>query len=513
MIFENKSPNWQAGGVEPPNNLKQQGFAAGYKPPAVYFNWLLTRISACITELQIVNSSLDKRIKLPISVLFDNKNIPIEISNSKILSAGFATGNTKVKTVFISSKVEVVQNGTFMGCSNLNDVYVDNTQDKLTIQDGSIPPKAKIHFADNFNINDYIIQALNNINNFVVNGVGELENLNTTENTTLVAAINELVDKLTYTIGQSGSGDAAEIFNDYSGNKAIGMYSHAEGCNTTARGIFSHAEGSNTTAQGLASHAEGQATVADGACSHAGGYSTVANNYQFVAGKYNKIVNAPKSSSDTTGSIFIVGIGTSSDATANAFRISADGKCYGSSAFAASGADYAEYFEWFDGNPDNEDRRGLFVTLDGEKIRIANANDDYILGIVSATPVVYGDVQSEAWKDVFLTDVYGERLTEIVEVPESVDEETGQTILAHTETRFIINPDYDPTREYESRENRKEWSAIGLVGKLVVIDDGTCQTNGYCKVADGGIATNSTEKTAYRVLSRLDDNHIKILLK
>lgn len=382
MSFENTTPNWQAEGVEPPESLKEQGFVAGYKLPAAYLNWLLTRLCVCISELQTV--------------------------------------------------------------------------------------------------------------------VGDTDTLTTSNKNTLVEATNEVVNELKSCIGKSGTGTNAEIFNNYINNTATGNYAHAQNYNATSSGLYSHAGGYYGWAKGIASIAHG--------------YQVTAGDYQTVFGRYNTVVDAPTGLTDTTGSLFVVGSGTS-NIRANALRISANGKCYGSQAFAGSGADYAEYFEWVDGNPDNEDRRGLFVTLDGEKIRIANANDDYILGIVSATPVVYGDVQSEAWKDVFLTDVYGERLTEIVEVPESVDEETGQTILTHTETRFIINPDYDPTREYVSRENRKEWSAIGLVGKLVVIDDGTCQSNGYCKIGNNGTATNSTEKTDYKVLSRLDDNHIKILLK
>ena len=328
--------------------------------------------------------------------------------------------------------------------------------------------------------------------------LGALSDLTTTNKSTLVFAINELVTELNNAIGKSGTGTNAEIFNNYMNNTAAGNFAHAQNYNATASGLYSHAGGYYGWAKGVASMAHG--------------YQVTAGDYQTVFGRYNTVVDSPTGLTDTTGSIFVVGSGTS-NFKANALRISANGKCYGSQAFVGSGADYAEYFEWLDGNPDNEDRRGLFVTLDGEKIRIANANDDYILGIVSATPVVYGDVQSELWKDVFLTDVYGERLTEVVEVPESVDEETGQTIPTHTETRFIINPDYDPTREYVSRENRKEWSAIGLVGKLVVIDDGTCQPNGYCKIGNNGTATISTEKTDYRVLNRLDNNHIKILLK
>lgn len=52
MDFTNKTPNWQAEGTEPSDSLKTEGFAAGYKPPAAYFNWFWTLVSKCITELQ-----------------------------------------------------------------------------------------------------------------------------------------------------------------------------------------------------------------------------------------------------------------------------------------------------------------------------------------------------------------------------------------------------------------------------------------------------------------------------
>lgn len=339
---------------------------------------------------------------------------------------------------------------------------------------------------------------------------------------------------------RSESQSTGEIFNDYEHNVADGAYSHAEGYSTkassfashaeggytcadndyshvegndsTASGRTSHAEGNSTIASGNYSHAEGEGTTASGYCSHAAGDHTIANNYQTVIGAYNSSIAGPSSTYDSAGSLFIVGNGTAST-RANAFRVSKDGHCYGRSAFVASGADYAEYFEWIDGNPKNKDRRGLFVALDGDKIRIANANDDYILGVVSANPAVCGDVQSEGWKDVYLKDVFGNRLIQAVNIPEANYEETGKVTQAHNEKRFVINPDYDPTKEYVSRENRKEWAAIGLIGKLVVIDDGTCQCNGYCQVTDYGTATASKEKTAFRVLKRIDGSHIKIFVK
>ena len=160
------------------------------------------------------------------------------------------------------------------------------------------------------------------------------------------------------------AGDGAEIFNDYSSNKAIGMYSHAEGVNTTASGQYSHAEGVSTTASGVQSHAEGAGTTASGSQSHAEGasstasgplshsegggsvasgplshaegncttasgqyshsegyYTKASSNYQHAQGKCNIEDTESKYA-------FIIGNGTSDTARSNAFAVDWDGKIY-----------------------------------------------------------------------------------------------------------------------------------------------------------------------------------------
>ena len=52
MAFENKAPEWNAAGIEPPASLKNSGFTEGYKPPAPYFNWFWYAVSKCLAELQ-----------------------------------------------------------------------------------------------------------------------------------------------------------------------------------------------------------------------------------------------------------------------------------------------------------------------------------------------------------------------------------------------------------------------------------------------------------------------------
>jgi hypothetical protein len=132
---------------------------------------------------------------------------------------------------------------------------------------------------------------------------------------------------------------------------------------------------------------------------------------------------------------------------------------------ATSSADYAEFYEWEDGNPNNEDRRGHFVTFtEGNKIRIANNTDDYILGVVSVSPAVLGNDYDSEWCGKYLTDAFGKVLTEEVFVEEYTNEETGEIIPAHMETIPILNPEYDESQEYVSREKRKEWVPVGTHG-------------------------------------------------
>ena len=94
---------------------------------------------------------------------------------------------------------------------------------------------------------------------------------------------------------------------------------------------------------------------------------------------------------------------------------------------------------------------------------------------------------------------------------ETIDDKQVEIIPEHTEIHPIYNTDWDSTKEYISREKRPEWSSVGMLGKLLVRDDGTCEINGYCKPNDEGIATKSD--TGYRVMKRVSNNIIQVLVK
>ena len=196
----------------------------------------------------------------------------------------------------------------------------------------------------------------------------------------------------------------------------------------------------------------------------------------------------------------------------NCFRVTFGGATYTAGAYNTGGADYAEFFEWNDGNAQNEDRVGYFVTFDSNnKIRLANSDDAYLLGITSGNPATLGNSYSDSWERMYVTDDFGRVQYETVEMPDITNENGEVIVQAHIEKRPMINPEYDNTQEYIGRENRKEWSAVGMLGVLPVRDDGTCAVNGYCKVDNGGIATKADN--GYRVIERVSDNVVKIVFR
>ena len=309
-----------------------------------------------------------------------------------------------------------------------------------------------------------------------------------------------------------------------SGTAANGSNSHAEGRNTNAHGCYSHAEGQYTTASNFGSHAEGQYTIACGNSSHAEGSYTIASNYSSHAGgHFSATMTTGGDSNNTTGTAFVIGNGTSTTGLSNAFSIQYDGTVKAKSTITAStAADYAEFFEWKDGNPDNEDRVGKFVTIDGNKILIASDPEDYILGIVSGRPFVLGNGDCDVWTNMHLTDEYNRYIMEPAPKME-LDEETGEEkeVLdsegnpVYYGTRPKLNPDYDPSKPYTSRFDRKEWAPVGMLGVLSVIHDGTCKVNGYAKCNKNGIATacKRTDPGAYRVIAKMSDTVVRVIFR
>ena len=149
------------------------------------------------------------------------------------------------------------------------------------------------------------------------------------------------------------------------------------------------------------------------------------------------------------------------------------------------------YFEWLDGNLDNEDRCGMLVELSGDKIALAHG--DEIFGIVSANPSVCGNAYETHWHGKYERDIYGRIMKD----------EAGKP---------IISEKYDKRKKYIPRSERKEWAAVGMTGRLVINDDGSCKVGGYVS-ARRGVGTSCYKNTGVKVLRRLDDKHVEVVIK
>ena len=332
----------------------------------------------------------------------------------------------------------------------------------------------------------------------------------------------------------NASGDGSHT--EGSATIGIGTASHAEGSGTIASGYYSHSEGNGTNASGRASHAEGEYTTASGDYSHAGGYSSQAKGefsfahgrsctvdtsgtnaftigisnyinhsgsigigkgltsyrqYCTYLGQYNK--QLPGEWNDV---IAVVGDGTDSSNKRNIVVIQSGNEpavhCRGALKNDATWInDFGEYFEWADGNPNNEDRVGYMVQLNEEKIELAQSIDEFI-GVVSATAGFIGGACSLDWHGIYLRDVFGRYITD----------ENGNP---------VINPEYDENKNYIPREKRPEWDIVGLLGQVVVRQDGTLKVGKYidCK---NGVAT-SADSGKYKVLKVINNDVALILIK
>ena len=315
-----------------------------------------------------------------------------------------------------------------------------------------------------------------------------------------------------------------------SGTKALGFHSHAECSSTEASGDGSHAEGMNTTASGEGSHAEGSMTSASSSASHAEGYGTTASSFaSHAGGKYNKAMTNSTGETDNTGDAFVIGNGTETSALSNAFRVTYGGAVYGLSAFNSSGADYAEFIKpWYDGNTEEEDRVGYFVTIKNGLLYKANEGD-YIVGITSGNPSVVGNADEDYYwryeRDEFNRFVYEDAEEEVEQLDDNgtpMLDENGMPVMVKTgniikNAHYKLAADYNPTKQndYIERKNRPEWSYVGMVGVIPVRDDGTCEAGCFCKCGQNGIATRAESRgfDTFFVIERISDNVVSVEIR
>ncbi|MDE6502046.1 MAG: hypothetical protein K2L10_08185 [Ruminococcus sp.] len=267
----------------------------------------------------------------------------IDTGNGTIFDNSDKKISTEVSVRIYIEKNSVINNLTFKPMIR----YADITDDNYESYKPSIIEKLDgLHEYDDTEIKSDISTINISLGNKVdkVSGKGLSTNDFTDEYKSKVDAmksnlVGENVTGKSYTTidgNEHIAKDGAEIFNDYTTNKAIGEYSHAEGQKTQATADCSHSEGNFTIASGYCSHAEwqntsatdefahseGYITRANGFCSHTEGRGTIANtDFSHVMGKYN--------AEDTKDKFaFIIGNGSGAGARSNAFAIDWQGNIY-----------------------------------------------------------------------------------------------------------------------------------------------------------------------------------------
>lgn len=208
------------------------------------------------------------------------------------------------------------------------------------------------------------------------------------------------------------------------------------------------------------------------------------------------------------------------------FRLRGDGTAFADGPWNGTGIDYADAFEIDGGNPENQDWTGYTVASAGNgKIRKA-VKGDIVIGAVSANPSIVGGMAALGWNGKYLRDEFGRYATEdavVVSWTETVTIEPPQfaiweirkkllrkaqaveigmgpdgkgemkvpgryAIKEHSyfldrlpdgvivpdgakreiQQRRVLNPDFDPEMQYVGRNERPEWVAVGLIGRIPV---------------------------------------------
>lgn len=336
--------------------------------------------------------------------------------------------------------------------------------------------------ADNNRKNAF--EVMDNGDTFIY-GVGEYDgtNINTknTKGERLPASIQEVLPKY----NKERRSICFQYDTDESYNEAQADYSFVIGYNNKA--IREETDENGLTQQAGNSFVGGDNCKAYHSNTLVFGQGLITTNgNQVVLGKYNNPLYWENIR-------LTVGCGTNNDNKMN-LLILQEGAGLRIRGTCENGTDYigdfGEYFEWADGNPDNEDRIGYMVQLNGNKIELATSIEKCI-GVISGTCSFLSGSCSLDWHGRFLRDKFGRYLKD----------ENGN---------LITNPEYNPELEYIPREQRKEWDVVGLIGQVITRQDGTLEVGGYAGCSNG-IATNAT--SGFKVLKIIDSETALLLVK
>ena len=99
--------------------------------------------------------------------------------------------------------------------------------------------------------------------------------------------------------------------------------------------------------------------------------------------------------------------------------------------------------------------------------------------MTSGKPAFLSDSGELRWEAKYATDAWGATLYRDVQMAAVTGSDGAILVPARTERQPVLNPDWDPSLAYVPRMQRPEWVAVGMLGKLLVRDDGSCAAGGF----------------------------------
>ena len=87
---------------------------------------------------------------LELAVGYNSNDVPVKIAGNSTISAGKFASDEIVK-IYVGFTQGIIQNGAFVACPNLTDIYFYNVKAAYSIANNAVPDGVTVHFAETFN--------------------------------------------------------------------------------------------------------------------------------------------------------------------------------------------------------------------------------------------------------------------------------------------------------------------------------------------------------------------------
>jgi hypothetical protein len=490
--YQKKVTVWEDTGTEPPEGLRK--WQVGEKPPAAWWNWFWDAVQKCFADIknwfnghQDANTGVHGVGTGHIETV-EGAQTKVNSAISSHLAASdphsqYANKTTLNQAFSNDPAIGHNHNGVGMGAPISGSAIVGAVAQATHAEDATIANenRGSISAAENTgSVTTIHSRQVNASYNSTASG------FNSQINASRTSTASSNYSQVNASDGSTASNYCSQVNASFSSTASGGYYCQVNASGgSTANGSRSQVNAcDSSTASGFYSQVNASlSSMANGECSQVNGSHTVRNNVDCsVAGGYYSLLGQPS----TANRKWHIYSNPGSSPTIQIATTLQSNYTFG---------DYGEYFESLNGQVIST---GYIVALEGRKIRKANSTDKRYLGVISKTAGVILGGAGFCWQGRYLYDEFGGLITQPIPHPNWEPQE-GQT----EEDRPLItveveNPDYDPEREYQDRQNRPEWHIVGMLGQIHIRIDNTVQAKDYIRSNENGIGTkNETEQGWY----------------